>query len=677
MCCEREDPGLSSAVAQMLAEARSRLRGGSGLGADAWASPMAGRSGHYAGEDSLGSLWSETQDRRGPTEQEIAAAFVESGSESLVPQLVRLHVDQAAISWAGGENIVAAVGEGVDIPILVTASIPAEVCIGAETVTVPSGGSALMECSLADADEAITATVKGQYEVSPPIIRRVTGGRLRLSAADDVRWTVSNDAGSSFFPTAVFRRWDSRGWGYFHASAAELLLVPGHYSVEATRGCEYTPVTKSILVLEDRTVDLHVDLVRRYSPASAGWHSADLHVHANYTGDYAISPTEAVRAQRGEGLSLMNLVAANQLTAHVHDLPLFRAALNRPIHAAAGTLTHVGVEFRNDLYGHFHATGAASDPGFYFTGHAQGGNVDWPLNTSAAAEFRYRDALVGYCHPVARSAGPPDDPLSRVMSRDRGRTGEARSVVLDALHGQVDSLDVLSNADNVASAVLYRNLVAAGFRIAVSAGSDVMLSHRRWGLFANPPGWVRMYAHTGASVDLDSFKEAIRAGRTIATNGPWVELSVDGYGPGDTIALSEPHEAAIAIRVVADAACQVRLYGGTHVVATWRLEPGEASGGWRASATTAVSAPDAFMLEVQGEAEPASLGQPAFAHTSPVWVTFGGTRIRQPAAVEWCAEWLNAFKELVQREARGLESFTESWADTFDEAEAVLRRGLS
>ena len=42
MCCEGEVPELSTAVTRMVAQARRRLSRTEDLGADAWASPMAG-----------------------------------------------------------------------------------------------------------------------------------------------------------------------------------------------------------------------------------------------------------------------------------------------------------------------------------------------------------------------------------------------------------------------------------------------------------------------------------------------------------------------------------------------------------------------------------------------------------------------------------------------------------
>ena len=122
MCCEGEVPELSTAVTRMVAQARRRLSRTEDLGADAWASPMAGRPQHYSGTDPFGSRWYLLEDRRGPTAEEIARAFVDSGGDALTPGLVRLSIRDEAAAWDVPEPRVAAEGQGVDVPVLVTVS---------------------------------------------------------------------------------------------------------------------------------------------------------------------------------------------------------------------------------------------------------------------------------------------------------------------------------------------------------------------------------------------------------------------------------------------------------------------------------------------------------------------------------------------------------------------------
>ncbi|WP_327085288.1 hypothetical protein OIE66_23340 [Nonomuraea sp. NBC_01738] len=95
---------------------------------------------------------------------------------------------------------------------------------------------------------------------------------------------------------------------------------------------------------------------------------------------------------------------------------------------------------------------------------------------------------------------------------------------------------MLTHADIAATAVVYRRLLGAGNRLAVTAGTDTMISFTRSDNQSNPPGWARVYARPDGPLTAASFAEAVRARRTFATTGPWLELSVAGHGPGDTVA---------------------------------------------------------------------------------------------------------------------------------------------
>ena len=56
------------------------------------------------------------------------------------------------------------------------------------------------------------------------------------------------------------------------------------------------------------------------------------------------------------------------------------------------------------------------------------------------------------------------------------------------------------------------------------------------GVASNPPGWARVYAQLGdAPLSMAAFKQAIRDGRTVVTNGPWLTFDIAGRGPGAVI----------------------------------------------------------------------------------------------------------------------------------------------
>src|SRR5205823_5463339 len=103
-----------------------------------------------------------------------------------------------------------------------------------------------------------------------------------------------------------------------------------------------------------------------------------------------------------------------------------------------------GVEYRNDLLGHFHALGPAGKPSRYFTGHALSDHpIDWPPNAAACTELRGLGATVGYTHPVMSPLTEDSPaPVFRLP-----RSVEARELVADAALGLVDSMDLLGPND--------------------------------------------------------------------------------------------------------------------------------------------------------------------------------------------------------------------------------------
>jgi hypothetical protein len=78
-----------------------------------------------------------------------------------------------------------------------------------------------------------------------------------------------------------------------------------------------------------------------------------------------------------------------------------------------------------------------------------------------------------------------------------------------------------------------------GLRLAATAGTDTLLSFLRLGTASNPPGWGRVYANLDHQpLSVTAFKDAVRAGRTIVTNGPWLALQVNWDGPGSVLDLA-------------------------------------------------------------------------------------------------------------------------------------------
>jgi hypothetical protein len=95
---------------------------------------------------------------------------------------------------------------------------------------------------------------------------------------------------------------------------------------------------------------------------------------------------------------------------------------------------------------------------------------------------------------------------------------------------------------------LYYSFLNCGFRIPVSAGSAS-------GVMPSWPGYERVYVKIDGPFSVESWFRNLKAGRSIATNGPMLEVSVNGKPPG--AAFDTPKKRSV--RIAIDAHSQRRL----------------------------------------------------------------------------------------------------------------------
>jgi hypothetical protein len=482
----------------------------------------------------------------------------------------------------------------------------------------------------------------------PPVAEPAGRARLRLRARGPSRWSVVDDRGGAWLPDGCLPKWDFHDRPYFHGHDLELEVPAVPLTVTCARGMEFATATATLTPPAGATTEVELEPERRYDPAARGWYGGDLHVHMNYSGDQVAGPDDAARMQAGEGLHLMSLVAGNLGQTRVYDREAFEATAGQDLPwTDRARVARFGVEYRNDLLGHFHALGPTGRPSRYHSGHEGSDEpYDWPANAAACQEFRDLGATVGYTHPVFSplADGSPAGAFAFP------RTVEARELVADAALGLVDSVDLIGPSDVEGTAVLYHHLLSCGLRLAATVGTDVWLSYSRGPLLSNPPGWGRVYADLrGQPLSVAAFAEAIRAGRTLATNGPWLELLVDGHGPGDPATATPGRRLPVTVRCQGPGVERLELVGPDGVLAA-----AEAGGAAAPAIDTDVLVDGSLWLcaVASGPGHPSVLGPVVFAHTSPVWVEVGGRPVRRPASARWLLDWLDRFEALLGEHGR-------------------------
>jgi hypothetical protein len=509
--------------------------------------------------------------------------------------------------------------------------------VGGVAVRVEAGGVELVTRRVAGAATLSVGTAR------MPAAEPAARARLRLRASGPSRWSVVDDRGGAWFPDGRLHRWDYHDRPMFHGNDLALDVPAVPLTVTCARGTEFATAEATLTPEAGATAEVELEPARLYDPAARGWYGGDLHVHLNYSGDLVCGPDDAACMQLGEGLHLMNLVAGNLGQTRVYDREAFEATAGDDLPWSTGErVARFGVEYRNDLLGHVHALGLSGRPARYHSGHAGSDEpFDWPANAAVCRELRGLGAAVGYTHPVFSplADGSPAEAFGFP------RTVEARELVADAALGLVDSVDLIGPSDVEGTALLYHHLLSCGLRLAATVGTDVWLSYSRGPLLSNPPGWGRVYADLrGASLSVAAFADAIRAGRTLATNGPWVELLVDGRGPGDTVEAAAGGTVAATVRCRGLGVERLELVGPDGVLAR-----ADAGGGAAPALDTGVEVDTSVWLcaVARGPGHPSVPGPVVFAHTSPVWVEVAGRPVRRPASARWLLDWLDRFEALL------------------------------
>lgn len=455
-------------------------------------------------------------------------------------------------------------------------------------------------------------------------------GRLRLEVKDGAtgrplvaRVSLEHRDGSSPAPPGALWR-VYRDFAHFYVrETAELELPAGTYRLRAWHGPEYRRADKEIEVTAGQTAGQTVALERWADPNAAGWYCGENHIHANYGyGEYYNLPADMADMCRGEGLNVGNFMVANSDGDGVFDREFFRG---RPDPLSNGrTFLYWNEEFRSTIWGHLTLVNLRQVVEPVFTGFKDTTNpYDIPSMSDIAEKTHRQGGLVNYTHPASRL----DDLYRGAYS--------AKGLPVYAALGVIDTVDVMGSADQPSSD-LYHRLLNCGLRLSASAGTDCFLNR----VLSWLPGGERAYVKLDGPLTYEKWIAGLRAGRSFVTNGPVLELTVNGKGLADVLDLGGPAE----VRVKAKASSQYPLdrvevlYNGkvalsgspdrgketTELDQSLRLD----RSGWLA-------------LRVYGRAVPDVKGEYVYAHTSPVYVRVAGRPAGSAEDARYFLQWID------------------------------------
>jgi dipeptidyl aminopeptidase/acylaminoacyl peptidase len=492
------------------------------------------------------------------------------------------------------------------------------------------GSTALVLRDLRDGGEQ-TLAVRGADFGRPAGTLRVLPRDRASGAAVPARVSVTDKGGKFYAPLSALYHVE-RGNGYFYCrDAAELQLPAGDYQVRVWRGVEYKPARRSVRIEAGTTVEASVDLERWVDAASLGLFSGENHIHANYGyGEWYNTPETMLLQCAGEDLNVCNFMVANSDGDGVFDRAFFRGRPD-PL-SGPRTVLYWNEEYRSTIWGHMTLVNLRQVVEPVFTGFKDTTNPDdVPTNADTADRTHRQGGLVNYTHIAFDTADLYQGAYS------------GKGLPVDAALGKVDSVDI--NLTYAGSVALWYRLLNCGFRLPASAGTDVFLNR----LVGRLPGSDRAYVRIDGAFSYAGWVEGLRAGRSFVSNGPFVELSAGGQGPGGVVRRGDPGRIRVTARAWSELPMRrAELVQDGQVIATrdfpadgkqevaWEQEVPVEHSGWIA-------------LRATGPAHADNPAGAAYAHTSPVYVEIDGRPAEARADAQFFLQWIDRL-ELALRE---------------------------
>jgi hypothetical protein len=382
---------------------------------------------------------------------------------------------------------------------------------------------------------------------------------------------------------------------YFYTDGRfEVRVPPGPVSLEIRKGYEYRPARQTIVVEKNETRDVEIRLKRAIDMAALGWYSGDTHIHMERTGvndDLLLTVTSA-KDIRYAYLLEMNSTGYDPAGAK-HELFRQSNGLGDKTVARRG-IYHIssGQEYRTFRAGQLgHVTIALPDRRVPASGPTESTNAGPSLAVIADQTHALR-GFIGLAHGGNNKAEADRLLLERKMDYlELLQFGDYRGI---GLQGWYDFLNL-------------------GYRLPIVGASDF------------PPtrelSSEMSYAWCEQEPTPREFAEALAAGRSFATSGPMLFLTVAGNKPGAILryAKGEQWELAVEIRVVSPQypVKHVNLIVNGKVVEELSDDSGRAE--WNLRKTILLRESAWIAARAYGDAG-------TDAHTNPVYAYFGDAR---------------------------------------------------
>jgi len=378
---------------------------------------------------------------------------------------------------------------------------------------------------------------------------------------------------------------DVYGRFFYVDGGFELELQPGTYHLQVSKGDEYVGQDLDLDLAPGVDRSETIRLERWVDMPERGWFSADDHIHLR-------------RSPREDPL-ILKWIAAEDI--HV------------------GALLQMG-----DFWATYYAQYAWGEDGAYQVEdymlsagqeeprtHEVGHTISLAADDFVrfAGQYYYYDRVFDRVHELGGVTGYAHKGISRL-----GPTG----LTLDVLRDKVDFIEILQFGEMVLDH--YYHYLDLGYKLTATAGSDFP--------FGGVIGDARFYTYLEDGLSFEAWRESLQAGHTFVSNGPMIDLRVNGAMPGDQLDLS----AGSSLHVTAEAlghATQVPLSAleivshGEVIASVSPDQPGQSTEKLTAELDLDLDHGVWIAARARG-------GEGQVAHTTPVYVTTDGSSFHNP-----------------------------------------------
>jgi hypothetical protein len=410
--------------------------------------------------------------------------------------------------------------------------------------------------------------------------------------------------------------------GEFH-----IALPARKYTLTVERGTEYWPVIREIEINSGETRDEEIEIGRWINMNARGWYSGDLHNHRDWrempqlllAEDLNIAPTltqwvweDALTSKappQEPGFKAIREVDAT------HAYSVVDTEIERLVEGP-GAVDLVGLRDPVSFRGY-----RLYPPNSVFTeeAHRRGGYVD-------AEKITWRDVAALVALDQVDFGGI----VHNHFNRHGVETGTKRWGMIPKERPEFETPQGMA----LWTMSVYYRFLNCGFKLPVSAGSAS-------GVKPSPLGYCRVYVHLPEKFGYAEWFWGLKAGRSFATNGPMLFLTVNGHEPGESIEVrAEGGKSAQPLRVKAEAVSvgeldRLEILWKGKVVKTVSAEESSSS----LSAAIEIDPKESGWVAARAFEKP--LERARFAQTSPVYVRVGQDPGIVPEDAKFFLAWLD------------------------------------